>query len=91
MSDVLEKALINALLDKYERSSAYKNGTGPERRVMLSLAGNKRSDFPAYDIEDYHKRRAVNEAVTALSRSGLIGKIKTLPGSPTPMNDPRCL
>ena len=72
MSDVLEKALINALLDKYERSSAYKNGTAPERRVMLSLAGNKRSDFPAYDIEDYHKRQAINEAVTALSREGIV-------------------
>ena len=72
MSDVLEKALINALLDKYERSSAYKNGTAPERRVMLSLAGNKRSDFPAYDIEDYHKRQAINEAVTALSRQGIV-------------------
>ena len=72
MSDILEKALINALRDKYERSSAYKNGTAPERRVMLSLAGNKRSDFPAYDIEDYHKRQAINEAVTALSRQGIV-------------------
>ncbi len=72
MSETLQKTLIRALLDKYERSTAYKNGTIPQRRVMLSLAGNKRSDFTVYNIEDYHKRSAVNDAVIELSRRGIV-------------------
>ena len=72
MSETWQKALMNTLLDKYERSSAYKNGTTPERRVMLSLSGNRKSDFPAYDIEDYCRRMDINDAVMELNRQGLI-------------------
>lgn len=72
MSEYWKKALITALLDKYERTSAYKNGTVPERRVMLTLSGGKKSDFPSYDIEDYRKRTDINTAVTEAGRLGLV-------------------
>ena len=71
MNERWQKALIGALLDKYERSSAYKDDRLPERRVMLTLSGGRKSDFPAYDIEDYRKRTDINTAVTELERLGL--------------------
>jgi hypothetical protein len=38
---------------------------------MLLLSGSKKSDFPAYDIENYQKRTDINAAVTELGQLGL--------------------
>ena len=72
MYESCSKEILGLLIDKYERTAAYRAGAQPEKRIILNLYGKVKSDYPAYDIEDHTTRTTVNEAVIALSQRGLI-------------------
>ena len=74
-----EIELLNALLDKYERSKGYVNSRPQARRILLHLYGAERQEFQPYDIEDYAARCAVNTAAQCLARKGLV-TLEWLPG-----------
>ena len=67
----LESALLDALLDRYERSRGFKENRSQRRRVQLQMYGGGKTDFPAYDIEDSAARTAVNEAAGRLAEQGV--------------------
>lgn len=68
-----EKTLIHALLDKYERSAAYRTGKQSNRRILLKLYDGKgKTDFNFYDISDYDRRVDVNSAIELLFKKGII-------------------
>ncbi|MEW5953434.1 MAG: Wadjet anti-phage system protein JetD domain-containing protein [Bacillota bacterium] len=64
--------LISALLDKYERSSFFREGTQPTRRIMLKLYDGGLTEFPQYDIEQPEKRMLLNRAVLSLYEARLV-------------------
>ncbi|MBU5462810.1 Wadjet anti-phage system protein JetD domain-containing protein [Lachnoclostridium sp. MSJ-17] len=64
--------ILNQLLDKYERTIAYKNGEQPDRRIMLQFYGASKSDFPVYDIDNHFVRTEVNDTVISMQKQGLI-------------------
>jgi hypothetical protein len=72
MSDKIQRQLLSALLDKYERSSFFRERTQPTRRIMLKLYDNGQCDFPEYDIEQSAKRILVNRAVLSMSGKRLV-------------------
>ena len=67
MNDTIARDLLSALLDKYERSSAFREGIAPTRRILLKLYDNGHSDFPAYDIERSDSRALINQTVIELA------------------------
>ena len=67
----LETALLDTLLDRYERSRGFKENRSQRRRVQLQMYGGGKTDFPAYDIEDSPARMAVNEAARRLAGQGV--------------------
>lgn len=73
MKAEIETRLLNQLLDKYERGSAFREGKAPERRILLKLYGPGSSDFPFYDIESNERRLQINEAVRRLGEQKLLG------------------
>lgn len=68
----LETELLNALLDRYERSCGFKENRSQQRRIQLQMYGGRKTDFPAYDIEDSSARTAINEAAGKLADQGLL-------------------
>lgn len=68
----LETALLNALLDRYERSCGFKENRSQQRRIQLQMYGGSKTDFSAYDIEDSLARTAINEAAKKLAAQGVI-------------------
>ena len=72
MSDKIKKLILNALLDKYERSSLYKDGKQSSRRIILNFYDGGKCDFPFYDIEQAERRISVNQAVIELSKEKLL-------------------
>jgi len=65
--------ILNALLDKYERSEFFKTGASPTRKIMLRFYdGSGKSDFPYYNIEESTLRKSVNQAVLELSGKEII-------------------
>ena len=72
MNNDPKRAILNKLLDKYEKTAAYKSGGRPDRRVLLELYGKKKTEFTEYDIESFQKRTQINSAVRSLADSGLI-------------------
>lgn len=64
--------ILSRMIDKYERSLAYKNGEVPQKRIILNFYGKSRTDFPEYDIEDYRARTSINEAICELSEKDYI-------------------
>ena len=71
MNEYAEK-LIKILIDKYEKSSAFKNCEMPKRRILIKLYDNGNSGFPLYDIEQDEKRKEINQIVSDLCKDGLI-------------------
>ncbi len=69
---IYEKELLSALLDKYERSSFFREGSDPTRRIMLTLYDGGKTDFSLYDIENTETRALINRAAVALSNEGLV-------------------
>ncbi|SHN50370.1 Wadjet anti-phage system protein JetD domain-containing protein [Desulfitobacterium chlororespirans] len=72
MSDTIQRQLLSALLDKYERSIFFREGIHPTRRIMLKLYDNGQSDFPQYNIEQSEKRILANRAVLAMAEKRLV-------------------
>ena len=68
----LESAMLNALLDRYERSRGFKENRSQQRRIQLRMYVDGKTDFPAYDIEDSSARTAINEAAKKLAEQGVI-------------------
>jgi hypothetical protein len=68
-----EKILMNALLDKYERSASYRTGEQSNRRILLKLYDGKgKTDFSFYDINNHDRRVDVNAAIEVLTGKGII-------------------
>ncbi|MDR1136655.1 MAG: DUF2220 domain-containing protein [Clostridiales Family XIII bacterium] len=67
MNDAIKQRILNALLDKYERSSFFIDEKQPTRRILLNFYNRGKSDFPYYDIEQSERRIAVNRSVIELS------------------------
>jgi hypothetical protein len=72
MRDSIQIKILNALLDKYESSTFFKNEKQPTRRIMLRFYDDGKSDFPYYDIEQSERRISVNRAVIDMSEQSLI-------------------
>ncbi|MCD4713083.1 MAG: DUF2220 domain-containing protein [Clostridiales bacterium] len=62
-----EKIILEALLDKYEKSQVYKSQGTQNRRVML-----KPSAFKKMDLEDYEQKSAFIDALRQLKADGII-------------------
>lgn len=67
-----EFLILNKLLDKYEKSSHYREISLSNRRVIIKL-GSRSLDLKEYDIENYDKKMQIHSAVTHLSEKSLIG------------------
>ena len=65
-------SILSILLDWYENSPAYARGETPARRRILRLYDNGKTDFSAYNIEDYNIRNEVNRAVADMAAEGYI-------------------
>ena len=72
MSSTIQKKILSALLDKYERSSFFTDKKQPTRRILLKFYDGGKSDFPYYDIEQSERRISVNRAVTELAELKLL-------------------
>ena len=79
--DDTHKRILHALLDKYERSRAFRDRIEPNRRIMLVFYAGGKSDFPYYDIENSDRRMAINHAVTTMADAGLLF-FEWMPGEP---------
>ena len=67
-----QKIILNRLIDKYERTSAYREGKVPDKRIFLKFYGNTKTDFPEYDIESRITRISINSAVIELCEKDMI-------------------
>lgn len=72
MSNNIQKKILWALLDKYERSSFFRDKNQPTRRILLKFYDGGKSDFPYYDIEQSEQRISVNRAVKELAGMNLL-------------------
>lgn len=72
MINEIEQKLITALLNKYERSSFFRTGTVPTKRILLKLYENGKCEFSDYNIENSEQRIRVNECVQALAQKGFV-------------------
>lgn len=72
MNDAIGRKLIAALLDKYERSSFFRTGAVPTKRILLKLYENGKCEFSDYNIENSEQRIRINECVQALAQKGLV-------------------
>ncbi len=68
----IETEILNALINKYERSVFFKQGSMPTKKIKLNLYGNGKSEFPQYDIENSEKRLLVNNAVESLKEKDIV-------------------
>ncbi len=68
----IEFLILNKLLDKYEKSSHYRETSLSNRRVIIKL-GSRSLDLKEYDIENYDKKMQIHTAVSRLSEMNLIG------------------
>jgi hypothetical protein len=71
-AETAEREIISMLLDAYERSSFFKTGTSPTRRIKIRLHDSVRSDYPRYNIENHEDRTEINRAALNLTQKGLI-------------------
>lgn len=72
MNEKWSKIILNRLIDKYERTTAFKKDTLPDKRIILNLYGKSKTDLPEYDIEDYFARTEINKTVIGLYKQGLL-------------------
>ena len=72
MIDKIEQKLITALLNKYERSSFFRTGAVPTKRILLKLYENGKCEFSDYNIENSEQRIHVNECIQALAQKGFV-------------------
>jgi hypothetical protein len=72
MNNTIGIKLIVALLDKYERSSFFRTGALPTKRILLKLYENGKCEFSEYNIENSEQRISVNECIQGLAQKGLV-------------------
>ena len=72
MINEIEQKLITALLNKYERSSFFRTGAVPTKRILLKLYENGKCEFSDYNIENSEQRIRVNECIQALAQKGFV-------------------
>lgn len=63
MNNKWSNLILNRMIDKYERTTAYVNGEVPKNRIILNFYGKNKSDFSEYDIEEYNIRTTINKTV----------------------------
>jgi hypothetical protein len=66
------REILSLLLDRYERSAAFKTGMPPERRIRLRLYDSGISDYKPYNIENTEARREINRDVRRLEEQRLV-------------------
>jgi hypothetical protein len=67
-----EREIISLLLDAYERSSFFKTGAAPTRRMRIRLYDSGISSYPRYNIENPEARREINRAALHLAEKNLV-------------------
>lgn len=72
MNNEMQQKLIMVLLDKYERSSFFRTGVAPTKRILLKLYENGKCEFSDYDIENSDSRIHINECVQTLAQKGFV-------------------
>lgn len=72
MNDKWSRIILNRLIDKYERTTAFKNDTVPDKRIILNLYGKSKSDLPEYDIDNNFVRTEINKSIIYLYAQDLI-------------------
>jgi hypothetical protein len=72
MHETAEREIISLLLDAYERSSFFKTGAVPTRRIRIRLYDSGCSNYPRYNIENPEARREINRAALHLAEKNLI-------------------
>lgn len=72
MIDKWQKIVLNRLIDKYERTSAFRQGKIPDKRVFLNFYGRPKTDISEYNIENNSIRVTINDSVMKLSQEKLI-------------------
>lgn len=72
MYDATQKMILHALLDRYEKSTFFRERTQPTRRIMLNFYNGGKTNFPYYDIEKSERRIEVNRAVLDLCSKELL-------------------
>jgi hypothetical protein len=71
-AETAEREIISLLLDAYERSSFFKTGAIPTRRIKIRLHDSGLSNYPRYNIENPEDRTEINRAALNLTQKGLI-------------------
>ena len=72
MNDKWSKIILNRLIDKYERTAAFKNDIVPDKRIILNLYGKSKTDLPEYDIDNNFVRTEINKSIVYLYEQGFI-------------------
>ncbi|MDR1229762.1 MAG: DUF2220 domain-containing protein [Spirochaetaceae bacterium] len=72
MPEPAEREIISLLLDAYERSSFFKTGAAPTRRIRIRLYDSGISSYPRYNIENPEDRREINCAALHLAEKDLV-------------------
>lgn len=72
MKDDYSALILSRMIDRYERTSAFREGAAPARRIILNFYGRSKTDFPEYDIEDYQVRTVINSTVCDLAQKNYI-------------------
>ncbi len=67
-----KKQILDTLIDKYERSKAYKEGASYPRRIMIKLYDNGRSDLRSYNIENTEAKESFNKAIEELKKDEIV-------------------
>jgi len=67
-----KQQLLNAFLDKYERSKSFKEDASKGRRIMIKLYDNGHSEFKAYNIENAEIKDAYNRAIHGLKAASVV-------------------
>lgn len=72
MNKAYDRLILEALLDKYERTNAFRTGISSSKRVLLKLYDSGKTDFSLYDIEESVCRVEINQAVLNLASKDLL-------------------
>lgn len=65
---MLRQKILDVLLDKYEKSAAYKNQKVQSRRILL-----KCQKLSWVDMEDHDAKEAFHDAIFSLAENGVVG------------------
>ncbi|MDR1148196.1 MAG: DUF2220 domain-containing protein [Spirochaetaceae bacterium] len=71
-AETAEREIISLLLDAYERSSFFKTGAAPTRRIKIRLHDSGLSNYPRYKIENHEERTEINRAALHLAQKDLV-------------------